>query len=138
MPPDDPTSSAPIDGTATPSPDLTPTPFPDATVVANDGDLETGREHFFETCAGCHGIRGEGVPSLGLPLVSSPLVLYASDADLLAFIRAGRASDHPDNVTGVAMPPSGGRPDWSDADLLSVVAYVRWLRDNAVPPSASP
>lgn len=103
----------------------------DATVPAPaSADLARGQAHFEETCAGCHGFKGEGVPSLGLPLVTSPLVLYASDADLLAFIRAGRASDHPDNVTGISMPPSGGRPDWSDADLLDVIAYLRWLRDH--------
>jgi hypothetical protein len=27
------------------------------------------------------------------------------------------------------MPPSGGRPDWSDADFADIIAYVRWLRD---------
>ena len=102
----------------------------DATVPApTAADLERGQAHFEETCAGCHGFKGEGVPSLGLPLVTSPLILYASDADLLAFIRTGRASDHPDNVTGISMPPSGGRPDWSDAELLDVIAYLRWLRD---------
>ena len=120
--------------TATPPPDVTAAPSivyqTDATVPApTAADLERGQAHFEETCAGCHGFKGEGVPSLGLPLVTSPLILYASDADLLAFIRTGRASDHPDNVTGISMPPSGGRPDWSDAELLDVIAYLRWLRD---------
>ncbi|MCC6803838.1 MAG: FG-GAP repeat protein [Anaerolineae bacterium] len=102
----------------------------DATVVPDSSaNIELGRQHFEETCAGCHGFQGEGVPSLGLPLVTSPLVLYASDADLLAFLRTGRAADHPDNVTGVSMPPSGGRPDWSDAEFADIIAYVRWLRD---------
>jgi hypothetical protein len=55
--------------------------------------------------------------------------LYASDADLLAFLRVGRPAGHPDNTTGVSMPASGGRPDWTDADLLAVIAYVRQLRD---------
>jgi len=107
----------------------TPTPLPDATAVARAGDLELGRQHYEETCGGCHGFSGEGVPNLGLPLITSPLVLYASDADLLTFIRTGRAADHPDNSTGVAMPPSGGRPDWTDAQMLDLIAYLRWLRD---------
>ncbi|MFN8528601.1 MAG: c-type cytochrome [Anaerolineae bacterium] len=129
-------ASTPIAVTSTP--DVTATPVPESTVTAGRGDLEVGRQHFLETCAGCHGILGEGVPSLGLPLVTSPLVLYASDADLLAFIRTGRASDHPDNVTGVAMPPSGGRPDWTDTDLLDIIAYLRWLRDHRPPSTAMP
>lgn len=104
-------------------------PLPDATVVARAGDRERGRQHYQETCAGCHGFAGEGVPNLGLPLVSSPLLLYASDATLLTFLRSGRAADHSDNVTGVSMPPSGGRPDWTDADLADLIAYIRGLRD---------
>ena len=130
------TTAEPPQATLTRLPATTPTPFPTATVAARGGDLELGRQHFMETCAGCHGLNGEGVPNLGLPLVSSPLVLYASDADLLALIRTGRAADHPDNVTGVAMPPSGGRPDWTDDDLLAIVAYLRWLRDSA--PTVTP
>ncbi len=106
----------------------------DATVAApSSANLELGKQHFEETCAGCHGFKGEGVPSLGLPLVTSPLVLYASDADLLAFLRVGRASGQPDNVTGVSMPPSGGRPDWSDADFADIIAYLRLLRDQYQP-----
>ncbi len=107
----------------------TPTPHPDVTAVARQGDLERGQQYFAETCGGCHGFNGEGVPHLGLPLITSPLVMYAADADLLAFIREGRASDHPDNVTGIAMPPSGGRPDWTDEQMLDLIAYIRWLRD---------
>lgn len=108
----------------------TATPLPSATVAAAAGDLQRGQKYFEETCAGCHGFKGEGVPALGLPLVTSPLVLYASDADLLAFLREGRPAGHPDNVTGVSMPPSGGRPDWSDAEFMNIIAYLRWLRDN--------
>lgn len=114
---------------------MAPTPtllLMNATIVpANDADVVLGQQHYEETCAGCHGFQGEGVPSLGLPLITSPLVLYASDADLLAFLRVGRASDHPDNVTGISMPPSGGRPDWSDADFADIIAYVRMLRDQS-------
>ena len=109
-----------------------PTLQTSATVIAaTSADLEQGKQRYEETCAGCHGFKGEGVASLGLPLATSPLVLYASDADLLAFLRGGRASDHPDNVTGVSMPPSGGRPDWSDAEFADIIAYLRWLRDQS-------
>jgi mono/diheme cytochrome c family protein len=108
----------------------TATPYPSATVTAGAGDIEPGRKHYEETCAGCHGFKGEGVQGLGLPLVTSPLIMYAPDAELLAFIRAGRPAGHLDNVTGVSMPPSGGRPDWTDADFLDIIAYLRWLRDN--------
>lgn len=113
--------------TATPGPTLQTS----ATVIAPiNADIDRGKRYYEETCAGCHGFWGEGVPNLGLPLVTSPLVLYASDADLLAFIRTGRAADHPDNVTGISMPASGGRPDWSDAEFVDIIAYLRRLRDD--------
>lgn len=109
---------------------VTATPFPDATMnTSTEGDLTLGRQHYEETCAGCHGFRGEGITGLGLPLVTSPLVMYASDTDLLAFLRAGRPADHPDNVVGISMPPAGGRPDWGDDELTDVIAYLRQLRD---------
>lgn len=114
----------------TAAPRLTATPLPSATVVAVEGNLERGKKYFEETCAGCHGFKGEGVTALGLPLVTSPLVMYAPDTELLAFLRVGRPADHPDNVTGISMPPSGGRPDWTDAEFLDIIAYLRWLRDN--------
>jgi len=128
-------SYQPEDATVTPSAENTQettaaTPLPDATVSASSNrDLAQGQEFYEETCAGCHGFQAEGVTGLGLPLTNSPLVLYASDEDLLAFIREGRAADHPDNVVGVSMPPSGGRPDWTDEELLNIIAYLRQLRD---------
>ncbi len=117
---------------ATVTPWPTGTPLPDATVTASTtGDREHGQQLYEQTCFACHGMQGEGVPGLGLPLVTSPLVMYAPDDELLDFLRTGRPADHPDNVTGVSMPPAGGRPDWSDEDLLDVIAYLRWLRDQA-------
>jgi mono/diheme cytochrome c family protein len=98
-------------------------------VASNRANLARGQRYFQETCAGCHGFQGEGITGLGLPLVTSPLILYASDQALLDFLRVGRPADHPDSTTGVTMPPSGGRPDWSDEELKDVIAYVRQLRD---------
>lgn len=116
----------------TPTPRPSPTPLPDATaVVTGVGNIAMGRLRYVETCAGCHGFLGEGVTGLGLPLATSPLVIYAPDEELLAFLKAGRASDHAENVTGVTMPPSGGRPDWDDDELLDIIAYLRRMRDTA-------
>lgn len=114
----------------TPTPAPTATPHPDATAAPTGlGDLARGQANYEQTCAGCHGFNGEGVNGLGLPLATSPLVMYATDADLLAFLRVGRPADHPDNTVGISMPESGGRPDWSDEELQHVIAYLRHLRD---------
>lgn len=115
---------------ATPSPWPTSTPLPQATVVASPfGDRESGQQIYATTCFACHGMQGEGIAGLGLPLVTSPLVMFSPDDELLDFLRTGRPADHPENVTGVSMPPGGGYPDWSDQQLLDIVAHLRWLRD---------
>ncbi len=122
--------ATPAEQTGTPAP--TATPLPEATVApAQQGDIERGQALYEETCAGCHGFQGEGVPGLGLPLVDSPLVMYASDLELLLFLRVGRPADHPDNQLGVSMPPSGGRPDWGNDEFTDIIAYLRYLRDQA-------
>ncbi|MCL4246805.1 MAG: FG-GAP repeat protein [Anaerolineae bacterium] len=116
----------------TPTPWPTATPLPAATVVASQaGDRERGQAYFNETCFACHGLQGEGITGLGLPLTTSPLVMYSPDSELLDFLRTGRPADHPQNTTGVSMPPSGGRPDWDDQHFLDIIAYLRWLRDEA-------
>ena len=48
-----------------------------------------------------------------------------TDAELLAVVRTGRDLTDPENTTGLVMPPSGGRPDLSDQDLLSIIAFIR-------------
>lgn len=108
----------------------TNTPVGDAPLaVSTTGDWERGKGYYDETCAGCHGFEGEGIDGLGLRLVDSPLVMYASDLELIMFLRVGRPADHPDNTLGVSMPPSGGRPDWSNEIFMDIIAYLRYLRD---------
>jgi disulfide bond formation protein DsbB len=65
------------------------------------------------------------VPGLGSDLTTSEFVANQSDSELVAFIKEGRAPDHPENVTGVAMPPKGGNPSLTDEDLSHIVAYIR-------------
>ena len=40
-------------------------------------------------------------------------------------IRAGRWPGDPANTSGGVMPPSGGRPDLTDDQLMAIVAYLR-------------
>ncbi len=95
--------------------------------MAEAGDPEKGKKHF-TTCAGCHGPEGKGLPNLGKDLTTSTFVSGKTDAELVDFLKVGRAADAPDNTTHVAMPPKGGNPALSDADLFDVVAYVRTLK----------
>ena len=87
--------------------------------------VTNGQQLYLQACAACHGQDGKGVANLGNSLVASSLVQEGAEADLLAMIRAGRDVNAPDNQSGLAMPPSGGRPDLSDADLLAIVTFLR-------------
>jgi disulfide bond formation protein DsbB len=84
-----------------------------------------GELYFREACAACHGQNAEGVANLGNTLAPNEFVASLNDAELLAFIRAGRDLNSPDNTTGLVMPPSGGRPDLSDDEIFAVIEYLR-------------
>jgi disulfide bond formation protein DsbB len=111
---------------AFPVADVTPGPQ-ELVDHAAHGAIDTARggQLYLESCAACHGIDAKGVVNLGNQLAGSDYVNSKTDAELLAMIRAGRELNHPDNTTGLVMPPSGGRPDLSDQDLLSIVAFIR-------------
>jgi disulfide bond formation protein DsbB/cytochrome c5 len=87
--------------------------------------LATGARLYGEACAACHGPAGEGVPNLGSALADAPLLETGADTELLEFIRRGRPADDPANQTGRAMPPSGGRPDLTDEEILEIIHYLR-------------
>ena len=94
--------------------------------TAGPPNASDGEKVFEKTCVPCHGRGGVGVAGLGKPMPGSAFIASLSDAQLVDFIKTGRDSDHPDNTTGVDMPPSGGR-DLSEQDLVDVAAYVRTL-----------
>ncbi|MFN8373892.1 MAG: c-type cytochrome [Anaerolineae bacterium] len=101
-------------------------PTPQLTIdISQPGSAEQGREYYLQACAGCHGTAGEG--GVGLVLVNSAFMTSLNDEQLLRFLQVGRPSGAPDNVTGVTMPPYGGRTDWSDVQLWDIVAYLRQL-----------
>ena len=88
-------------------------------------EVERGQKLYQQTCAMCHGFRGEGVQRLGKPIVGSEFVRVRSDEELVTFLVEGRAADHPDNTQGIPMPPRGGNPGLTDEDLRLIVVYMR-------------
>jgi len=98
-----------------------------ATVLPGSGDPVRGLTIFNGTCVACHGPGGVGVAGLGKPLTTSTFAAGLSDAELLAFLDVGRAADDPLNTTGIVMPPRGGNPALTDADLMDVIAFVRTI-----------
>ena len=84
-----------------------------------------GEQIYLQSCAACHGLDGMGVANLGNQLRGSDFFANNTDEQLLAMIRAGRELNDPANTSGLVMPPSGGRPDLSDADILAIIQFLR-------------
>ena len=95
-------------------------------VAALAPNVELSGEQLYQTsCANCHGTDRQGVTDLGNAIYNTAFVTERDDATLLAFIRVGRAKDAPDNISGLTMPPSGGRPELTDAEMLKIIQYLR-------------
>ncbi len=88
------------------------------------GDAAKGEELYNSTCIACHGEAGTGIEGLGKNMTESEFIRGLSDEELLAFIKTGRPSNDPENTTGVDMPPKGGNPALSDADIMDIIAYI--------------
>ncbi len=91
------------------------------------GDPVKGKAKFEGTCSACHGPDAKGLPGLGKDLTTSTFAKGKTDPDLIAFIKTGRPASDPLNTTKVDMPPKGGNPALSDADLADIVSYIRTL-----------
>jgi len=99
--------------------------------------LETvtgGRALYQANCFSCHNAGAAGVTGhrIGKDLSDSAFVQERTDEELLTFIKEGRTETDPENITGYEMPPRGGNPNLSDADLLSVIAYMREVNNHTV------
>lgn len=91
-------------------------------------DAAKGKAKFEGTCSACHGPDAKGLTGLGKDLAGSTFAKGLSDADLIAFLKKGRAASDPANTTKVDMPPKGGNPALTDQDLADIVTYVRSLQ----------
>ena len=103
-------------------------PFPTLSLTPAAGSVDAiarGEQIYLQSCAACHGLDGMGVENLGNQLRGSDFFASNTDEQLLAMIRAGRELNDPANTSGLVMPPSGGRPDLSDADILAVIQFLR-------------
>ncbi|MBU6349502.1 MAG: c-type cytochrome [Chloroflexi bacterium] len=108
-----------------------PSPFPTLVLAPPQVEAEPvseggrGEQLYLQACAACHGVDGQGVANLGNRLRGSDFLAASTDAEVLAVTRQGRELNDPANTSGLVMPPSGGRPDLSDADLLAILQYLR-------------
>ena len=91
------------------------------------GDAVKGAELYVGSCMACHGPNGEGIEGLGKSWSGSTFIQSSTDAELLAFLYAGRPASDPLNTSGIDMPPKGGNPSLKDQDLTDLIAYMRTL-----------
>jgi mono/diheme cytochrome c family protein len=103
----------------------------DLAAAGYDPDIVSQGESLFVLCAACHGPDAQGLPGLGLDLITSQFVGENDDEALLEFVLAGRPVWDPANTTGVDMPPKGGNPALMEEDILMIIAYLRTLRANS-------
>lgn len=81
----------------------------------------TGQQVYEGTCIACHGANGRGsLP--GVPNLASPKgPLKGADEVIIKRMRDGYQSPG----SPMAMPPKGGDPSLTDADLKAVLDYMR-------------
>lgn len=97
--------------------------------TAPAGDPVAGKTQFDTVCIACHGPGGVGVTGLGKPFTTSEFLLTVTDQELLEFVKTGRPISDPANTTGVDMPPKGGNPALTDAQIMDIIAYIRTLHE---------
>ncbi len=78
----------------------------------------------FETCASCHGERGEGRPEFEAPAIAGLEEWYVR-AQLDKF-RSGARGAHADDVAGLRMRPMARQLD-GDEDVAAIAAHVAAL-----------
>lgn len=93
--------------------------------AAPAGDAVKGKAVFEGTCVSCHGPDAKGLPGLGKDLTTSEFVAAQTDKQLIDFIKKGRPASDPANTNKVDMPPKGGNPALTEADLVNLIAFVR-------------
>jgi disulfide bond formation protein DsbB len=112
-----------------PSPPATPAAAPARPTAPATPTAADGKALYLQTCPACHGPDAKGLPHLGKDMTTSEFIRSKSDAELVEFIKKGRALDDPLNTTGVPMPPMGANPNLTDAQLLAIVQFIRSLRN---------
>lgn len=92
------------------------------------GDAARGKTLYTQTCVSCHGADAKGLPGLGKDLTNNTFIKSESDQQLVNFIKQGRPASDPANTTKIDMPPKGGNPALTDAQIADIVAYMRTLQ----------
>lgn len=90
--------------------------------------LNMGNIGYNTFCKACHGPDARGLEGYGVNLIESEFIRTHTDEELLAMVIEGRPLEHPDNHSGILMPPRAGFPNLQDARILEIIAYLRSLQ----------
>jgi len=99
-----------------------------AATATSAGNAANGQALFVGTCSACHGPDATGVVGLGKNLTTSTFVTERTDAEMMEFVKTGRPASDPLNTTGVDMPPRGGNPALTDANIADIIAFLRSIQ----------
>lgn len=80
-----------------------------------------GQALYSQTCIACHGANGEGTIPGVRDFTKADGPLSKSDEELVKSITNGVATPG----AALTMPAKGGNPALTEADILSLVAYLR-------------
>jgi len=94
-----------------------------APAILNDeaGPAPDGQAIYVQTCVACHGADGKGTIPGVADFTGKDSPLAKSDAELLRNITGGFQSPG----SFMAMPPKGGNPALTEADVKAVLDYLR-------------
>jgi len=104
---------------------VTPLASSDDITLVETNVQKSGIELYSENCASCHGSSLEGVEGLGNSLVDSTFIRDSSHEMLFSLVEKGRPANDPQNQSGMAMPPRGGQPDLTPAQITELVNFLQ-------------
>lgn len=81
-----------------------------------------GQADYLRSCAGCHGVNGEGVPYLAAPLAESDLVQSRDGFGLFNFLTQKQPPVDP--RTAFPHPYRGGYPLLTDEQIRAITTYL--------------
>ena len=101
---------------------LAATPFASASEPTEPAvDTAAGKALYSQTCIACHGANGKGTIPGVRDFTVSDGPLLKSDEELVKSITDGVATPG----AALAMPVKGGNPALTEANIVSLIAYLR-------------
>ena len=89
--------------------------------VPEAADAAAGKAIYSQTCIACHGANGKGTIPGVKDFTAKDSPLSKSDAELFKNVSEGFQSPG----SFMAMPPNGGNPTLTEADVRAVLSYLR-------------